>query len=115
MKLNIKQAFKSVTGEVIKIKANEEGKDVKPEDRETLTLGILIFQVLNNHPYVNKRGFRPLKSYEIIKKCYGTEAKTDEIELEQGEIIQIREMVEENPYYNAVVTAQAIEMLDNAK
>lgn len=112
--INIKKTFKNLNGITITKKGDEEEPSVKPEDKEPLTLGQVLADILINSR-LQKNGFRPLKSYELAKKMYGENAKQDEVELELAELIQIKELVENNPFYNTVVTAQALEMLNNTK
>jgi hypothetical protein len=108
--INIKQTFKNLKGIIITVKGDEEEASTKPEEKEPLTLGQVLADILINSHSI-KKGFRPLKSYELAKKFYGENAKKDEVEIELAELIQIRELVEENPFYNTVITAQALEML----
>lgn len=112
--INIKQTFKNLNGVTITKQGNEEDPNTKPEEKEPLLLGQVLADILIN-TRMQKNGFRPLKSYELAKRFYGENAKKDEVEIELTELIQIKEIVENNPFYNTVITAQALEILNNAK
>lgn len=112
--INRKQTFKNLNGITITVKGDEEDDSKKPEEKEPLVLGQVLADILINSR-LQKNGFRPLKGYDIAKRFYGENAKKDEVEIELAELIQLKELVESNPFYNTVVTAQALEMLNNAK
>ena len=98
MKIQLNQTYKNLRGEEIK---NEEG---------LLTLG----QVLANLvllPNEGKKGFRPLPAYELAKKFYSE----PEVDLGLSDFVQLKELIETNNAYMILVTAQTLEMLENAK
>lgn len=103
IKTNLK--FKNLKGDIIN---TEEFQGVKKE--LPLTLGLVLAEIiLATHE--NKKGFRPLKSYELAKKLYGEDAK-EIFEVDNADFIQIKELVENSQQYVTLIIAQAIQMLD---
>ena len=98
MKLNLKQTFKNLKGEDVKV------------ENETLTLGIILANIVLA-PHKDKNGFRPLKSWELGKKLY----ENDIIELDMSDFIQIKELVENHENYFPFILGQVLEMLIKAE
>ena len=104
MKINLKKTFLSLAGETMTI--FEEGKNTKI----ALTLGaVLANLVLTPHP--NKKGFRPLRALELARKFYDK----NECEIEQSELIQIKELVENNENLMPLIAGQILEYLNEVK
>lgn len=104
MKLNTKQVFKTLQGEPLKV-VDEKGKPV-----EILTLGTVLSNIVLA-PHKDKNGFRPLKAYELAQKFVNQK----EMDIDNSELIQLKEIVENNESYMALITAQAILMLNSVK
>lgn len=103
MKLHLNKTFKALNGEDIKV--HEEGNE-----KEVLTIGkVLANLVLSQHK--TKKGFRPLKAYELAKKFYDQ----NEVEVDQADFIQLRELVEESPDLMPIITAQILEEFEASK
>lgn len=100
--INTKQKFLNLKGEII-----YSSNDKK---REPLELGYVLSEIVLS-PNKPKNGFRPLKGWELAKKFY----KQSEVEIETADFIQLKELVENNDSFIPMITAQAIEMLNNLK
>ena len=97
MKLKLKTTIKNLKGEPIK------------SDNEVATVGMILSNIILE-PHRDKKGFRPLKAYELAKKFF----EKEEIELDQSEVIQIKELVEECNYQPLVV-AQVLQAIIEAE
>ena len=93
MKLNLKQIF-----------FNLKGEKIKNPDGTICTLGDILAMVVLN-PNKQKNGFRPLKAWELAKKF----TNNKEIELDVSEVVQIKEMLEEDESLHIAVRAQSLE------
>lgn len=101
MKINLKQTFKTLKGDIIY-------RDDKKTD--PLTLGEVLSEIVLS-PHRDKKGFRPLKGLELARKFYNDK----EIELDQSDFIQLKEIIEESSAYIALVTGQVLEFLINSE
>lgn len=88
---------------------NLKGEPLK-SDGDDLTLGMVIANILLA-PHKDKKGFRPLKSYELAKKFYNDAT----VEIDNADLTQIIELVEETDQVTTLVVAQVLEKLDKAK
>lgn len=104
MKLNVKQTLKTLQGEPLNV-VDEKGKKI-----ETLTLGTVLSNIILA-PHKDKNGFRPLKAYELAQKFVNQK----EVDIDTSEMIQLKEIVENNESYMPLITAQAILMLNAIK
>jgi len=102
MKLNTRQTYKTLTGKTIEAQDGTASK--------VLTLGMVLSEVVLA-PHRDKNGFRPLKSYELAQKFYDRE----EVELDNSDYIQIKELVEGTENYGTIIIAQTLLMLEEAK
>jgi len=84
-----------------------KNKLVKEENKEPLTLGMVLANIILM-PHKDKKGFRPLKAWELGKKFYDQE----EVEVDLSDFVQLKELVENNELYHTIITAQALEMLE---
>lgn len=98
MKLNLKQTFKTLKGE-----------EIKSEDK-TLTLGEVLANIVLA-PHENKNGFRPLKAWELARKL----DKNEEIELDQSDLTQIKDIIENTSSALPLIKGQILEMFANAE
>ena len=105
MKINCKQTFKNLKNEDIQIvDGNDQTK------KEILMLGNVIAEILLQ-PHKEKKGFRPLKSWELAQRFY----KDKEVEIDQADFIQLKEIVEENENYNTIIIAQTLVYFNQAE
>ena len=100
MKIDLERKIKNLKGENLKI--IENGKETK----ELLTVGEVLANVVLS-PHQNKKGFRPLDALKLARKFY----KDNEIDLEETELIQIRELIE-NSDIMPIVQGQLLEALE---
>ena len=101
-KFDTKQEFVDLKGEVVK------QNDVNG-NKLSLTVGEVLANIILA-PHQNKNGFRPLKAYELAQKFMSQ----PEVEIDESELIQIKEIVEVNEAYVPLITAQVIKMLNHA-
>ena len=107
MKINIKKIFKNLRGEILNTE-DETGRT------EPTTLGLVLSNIIlaSREP---KKGFRPLKGLELGRKLYGEDAKTNTVEIDKADFIQIKELVEETQIYGTIITGQVLEEFENLK
>ncbi len=98
---------------MIKLKLKTEIKNLKGDaiksDNDIATVGLILANTVLE-PHKDKKGFRPLKAYELAKKFYDKE----EVELDQSDLIQIKELIEESTYQPMVI-AQVLEAIIEAE
>jgi len=104
MKIHPNQVFINLKGEPIN-STNERG------EKTSLTLGVVLGEMALT-PHKQKNGFRPLKGYELAKKFYD---KKIEVEIDNADYIQLKELVENSDMYPTIIIAQTLEMLENSK
>ena len=85
------------------------GEPIKGEDGP-LTLGVAIANIVLS-PHGSKKGFRPLKSYELAKKFYDK----PQVEIDNADLIQLKDVVESCEIVSTIITAQILEKLEEAK
>lgn len=98
MKLNLKQTFITLKGEELK------------EKDEAITLGEVLANIVLS-PHENKNGFRPLKAWELAQKLN----KYEEIELDQSDLTQIKDIIENTSSALPLIKGQILEMFANAE
>lgn len=98
MKLNLKQKFYNLKNEEVKY------------ENESLTLGIVL-ATLVLQPHKQKKGFRPLKAWELAKRFYDNDA----CEIDKADFVQIKDLLEEQEVFFPFVIAQVEEMLLEAE
>ncbi len=96
MKINLKQKIVTIRGEVVKV------------DNEEITVGFVLSTAILQ-PHKDKKGFRPLRAWELAKKLDSLE----EIELDASELAQIKDILEDNENFYPFVIAQVQEVLIN--
>lgn len=85
-------------------------KPVKTEGKDT-TVGMILAQVVLA-PHSPKKGFRPLRSWELAQKFYDN----NKVDLEESEVIQIKELLEdENQPQLPFVVAQVLLAISEAE
>lgn len=99
----------------MKINCKKELLNLKNEplptgDEGNLTVGRALANIVLA-PHETKNGFRPLKSYELAKKFY----YKDEVEIDNSDLIQLKEIVENGKVYSTLVVAQLLEALNEEK
>lgn len=98
-----------------KIKTNQtfvnlRNEEISMENKEKLNLGMVLAEILLV-PHQDKKGFRPLKAWDLAQKFY----KEKEVEIDNADFAQLKELVENNAAYIPMITAQALEKLEVAK
>lgn len=89
---------------------NLNGDKIQSEDGKNLTIGVVLANIILS-PHANKKGFRPLKSWELAQKLY----KNPEVEVDNADFIQIKEIVENSDTFSTMVVAQVLEALEKIK
>jgi len=111
MKLNTQQQLKTLKGDPLKTSESICQFCGRGDTKgEVLILGTILSNIVLA-PHKDKNGFRPLRAYELAQKFVNQKV----VEIENSDLIQIKELVEKTEGTSALVIAQTLLMLESAK
>ena len=103
MKLKTNQTLHTIKGDPLMIPDGAGGTEVA-------ILGTILSNIVLA-PHKDKNGFRPLKAYELAQKF----ANQKDVEIDNADLIQLKELVEKNEGTSTIIIAQTLLMLDAVK